>query len=593
MTFLNAYFRRLPYAHVVAMPVVLALSAGCGDGGAAGAAPGGPGGEPMSMGVEAVALAARPVERSSEYIATVKSRRSTTLQPQVDGYITEITARAGQRVARGAPLMEIDSARQQATVANLESVRAARQAELQWAQQQAERNKKLFDAGAISQQEYEQTATGVQTTQAQLNAVEAQIREQQVELAYHRVIAPTSGIVGDIPVRVGDRVTSQTVLTTIDENAGLELYINVPVAQATALKPGLLVRVVDDSGRIVATSAVSFISPSVDTATQSVLVKAPLSNDTRLRIDQFMRTHLVWTNDPSLTVPVVAALRINGQHFVYVAEKDEAGLTVARQRAVVLGPVVGNDYVVLSGLKAGEQLIVSGIQKIGDGMPVTVTAPGSGAAPARHRRRKAGRARDDQPPVHPAPDSRDRLLAADYSRWRHRDSEPADRAVSGAGAAVGDRHRVLHRGQCTGGRERRHHAARAGDQWRRGHDLHDLVQHQQRRRDDHHHVRCRPQSRSRGDRRAESGEPGARPHAGRCPHHRHHRHQEHDRVSRRPGLLFGEQPLQRAVHQQLRRRVCERRAQARSRSWQHHSVRRAQVRDAPLARSGQARRRAN
>ena len=60
--------------------------------------------------------------------------------------------------------------------------------------------------------------------------------------------APTAGIVGDIPVRVGDRVTRATVLTTIDENAGLELYINVPVAQATGLKPGMLVRIVDDAG---------------------------------------------------------------------------------------------------------------------------------------------------------------------------------------------------------------------------------------------------------------------------------------------------------------------------------------------------------
>jgi len=269
-------------------------------------------------------------------------------------------------------------------------VRAARRAELQWAHQQAERNKKLIDAGAISQQEYEQSAIAVQTSQAQLQAIEAQIREQEVELGYHRVTAPTAGIVGDIPVRVGDRVTTQTVLTTIDENAGLELYINVPVAQATALKPGLLVRIVDDAGQPIATSELNFISPSVDTATQSVLVKAPIASNAQFRIDQFVRAHLVWSNSPTLTVPLVSVTRVNGQHFVYVAEKGEGGMTVARQRAVQLGPVVGNDYVVLAGLKEGEQLIVSGVQKIGDGMPVNPTLEGSSAAPSPAPSKQAG-----------------------------------------------------------------------------------------------------------------------------------------------------------------------------------------------------------
>jgi RND family efflux transporter MFP subunit len=173
-------------------------------------------------------------------------------------------------------------------------------------------------------------------------------------------------------VRVGDRVTRSTVLTTVDENAGLELYINVPVSQAAGLKPGMLVRIVDDRGQPIATSEVNFISPAVETATQSVLVKAPLQGDTPFRTDQFVRTQLVWANEPGLTVPLVSVTRINGQYFVYVAEKGDGGMVVAKQRAVQLGPIVGNDYVVLSGLKEGEQLIVSGVQKIGDGMPVNV-----------------------------------------------------------------------------------------------------------------------------------------------------------------------------------------------------------------------------
>ena len=375
--------------HTFAIPVRLmalavtigaaAIVSGCSGGDTAGAASPGAGAA-MAMPVEAVALSPRPLERSSEYVGTVKSRRSTTIQPQVEGFITAISARPGRRVSRGTALMDIDSGRQQATVASLESVRAAREAEVQWARQQAERSKKLFDAGALSQQEFEQAATAVQTSQAQLSAVEAQIREQQVELAYHRVTAPTAGIVGDIPVRVGDRVTRSTELTTIDENAGFELYVNVPVAQATALKPGLRVRIVDDAGKSIATSELNFVSPSVDTGTQSVLVKAPLASDMPFRTDQFVRTVLVWSTSPGLTVPIVAVTRINGQFFVYVAEKAEGGATVARQRAVQLGAVIGNDYTVIGGLNSGEQLIVSGVQKIGDGVPVAVL-PADAPAP--------------------------------------------------------------------------------------------------------------------------------------------------------------------------------------------------------------------
>lgn len=367
---------RASCGRVAALGTAALLTVACSNNGAAASSSGPPGGAPMAMGVEVATLKPTPVERTTEYVAAVKSRRSTTVQPQVEGIITAILVRPGQRVSDGTPLMQIDSGRQQATVAALESVRAAREADVKLAQQQADRTKKLYDVGAVSQQDYEQAATAVETSNAQLRAIEAQIREQRVELAYHRVTASTSGIVGDIPVRVGDRVTHSTVLTTVDENAGLELYINVPVGQATELKAGLPVRIIDDTGQPIATSELNFISPSVDTATQSVLVKAPLQSDAPFRTDQFVRTHVVWSNAPALTVPLLAVTRINGQFFVYVAEKGEGDMLLAKQRGVQLGSIVGNDYVVRGGLKEGEQLIVSGVQKIGDGMPVRVQQAG-------------------------------------------------------------------------------------------------------------------------------------------------------------------------------------------------------------------------
>ena len=327
------------------------------------------------MPVEVVILVERPVEQTTEFVGTVKSRRSTTVQPQVEGFVTRILVRSGDRVRPGTPLLLIDAGMQQAAVANLESQRASRQADLQYAQQQVARMKTLLEAGAASTAEMEQAQTGLSTSQAQVKAAEAQIREQRVALAYHRVTAPTAGVVGDIPVRVGDSVTRSSVLTTIDQDAGHEVYINVPVQEAAKLRVGLPVQLIDDRGQVLANTEVSFVATSVDPATQSVLAKAVLGDAGLFRTEQFVHARIVWTEAPALTVPLVALNRINGQFFAYVAESGDGGATVARQRAVEPGAVVGNDYVVKSGLKAGEKLIVSGVQKIRDGAPVAIGAP--------------------------------------------------------------------------------------------------------------------------------------------------------------------------------------------------------------------------
>ena len=172
------------------------------------------------------------------------------------------------------------------------------------------------------------------------------------------------------------------MLTTVDENDVLEVYINVPVQQAPLLKVGLPVRFIDDRGQLLATNKINFVSPNVDTATQTVLAKAPLVEGRgQFRADQFVRARVVWSEAPGLTVPVTGVLRINGQYFVFVAEKGGPG-TVAKQKPVDLGEIIGNDYVVRSGLAPGEQLIVSGLQKIGDGAPVQA-GPAAPAAPEK------------------------------------------------------------------------------------------------------------------------------------------------------------------------------------------------------------------
>ncbi len=101
-----------------------------------------------------------------------------------------------------------------------------------------------------------------------------------------------------------------------------------------------------------------------------MLAKALLRNvPPAVRVQQFVRARIVWRNVQGLLVPITAVTRVNGQYFCFLAEPSAQGL-VARQHPVQVGELQGNDYIVKGGLKAGDQLIVSGIQKIADGAPV-------------------------------------------------------------------------------------------------------------------------------------------------------------------------------------------------------------------------------
>jgi RND family efflux transporter MFP subunit len=342
----------------------------------------------MGTPVDIVTLAPQPIEEVGEFVGTVKSRRSTTIQPQAEGFLRRLVVTSGQRVAAGALLAEIDNAPQQAAIAGLESTRAARDADVTFARQQAERTRSLLSIGAVSVQEVERANATLTAAEAQLKALDEQIRQAGIELSYYRVTSPVAGVVGDIPVRVGDRVTRSTALMSVEDNTGLEAYINVPVQEAHRLKPGLTVRLIGDGDQVLATERLFFVASNVD-ETQTVLAKATLgAGASRFRADQFIRAQVIWSEVPALVVPLNAVTRVGGQYFAYVAEAADGGGLVARMRPVTLGTVAGNNYIVLDGLKAGDRLITGGIQKIGDGAPVTAAPP---AAPAAGRAGGEGR----------------------------------------------------------------------------------------------------------------------------------------------------------------------------------------------------------
>src|SRR6202011_1250451 len=133
---------------------------------------------------------------------------------------------------------------------------------------------------------------------------------------------------------------------------------------------GLPVHLLDESGKPLSDAHITFVSPEVDNDTQTILAKASIENPKgQLRVSQQMRAQVVWSNHEGPVVPVLSVIRINGRFFVFLAVQEGA-TTVARERGLNNGATVGNDYVVLDGVKPGDHLIVSGTQCLQDGMPV-------------------------------------------------------------------------------------------------------------------------------------------------------------------------------------------------------------------------------
>ncbi|MPY91284.1 MAG: efflux RND transporter periplasmic adaptor subunit [Luteitalea sp.] len=336
----------------------------CGDGASSASPP-----EMPPTKVELAEVQPVPLEDAGEFVATLRSLRSTTIRPDVSGQIRRIHVSSGDRVKPGMPLMQIDARRQEATVSSQEAGIHAQRANVQLARQERDRAKELLDGGIISQQDFDQLDNTYSTAQAQLESLEAQLSEQRVNLQFYQVLAPTVGVVGDIPVRVGMYVSSETDLTTIDGEGMLEVYVQVPVERAANLKLGLPLTILDSSGNELTKTTVSYVSPRVNNQTQSILVKGRLPSEAALRSDQFVRARIVWQTTQGLAVPVLSVTRTGSQHFVYVAESQD-GKLLARQRPIEVGQIVGNNFTVRKGLEPNERIVVSGVQTLFDGAPI-------------------------------------------------------------------------------------------------------------------------------------------------------------------------------------------------------------------------------
>lgn len=232
-----------------------------------------------------------------------------------------------------------------------------------------------IEALNAARQRVEAAEATVEQEQAALNQAQSQRAVSEEELRYNQIFSPINGIVGDILPREGDYVEAGAEITTLTQNNLMNLNINVPIEYESQLRVGLPVEIVDQEGKASVTGQISFVSPTVVQDAQTVLAKATFSNDGRLRDDQFVRARVIWEQKPGVLVPTDSVTRIGGQNFVFVAEEqkteDGKSTEVAKQKTVQLGDIQGQNYQVTSGLEPGARLIVSGVQTLSDGTPVT------------------------------------------------------------------------------------------------------------------------------------------------------------------------------------------------------------------------------
>lgn len=342
---------------IVACVMAAAVLAACSS--AESNSGGGPGanGGPMGLPVE-VAVADRDTVVDA-IIATgqIEALQSIELRPEVDGRLVEIYMREGSEVRRGAPLFKIDDAELRAQVARLE-------AERDRAVQALERTRRLIEQNASSEADLEAAEANARSTQAQLDL-------QQVRLDRTVVRAPFSGLVGARSVSLGDYVTSSTRLISLQTVDPQRAVFQIPERYAQRLELGQEV-----TFRVAAlpdtefAGVVDFVDPVVALPARTIEVKAEVSNPDRdLKAGMFIEVRLATDVRPNaVVVPEDAILPLSGADFVWVVSEGTAS-----RRQVELGVRIPGFVEILSGVEAGEQVVVGGLERLSEGAPVMAT----------------------------------------------------------------------------------------------------------------------------------------------------------------------------------------------------------------------------
>lgn len=360
---------------VYSVLLVMAL-ASCGKKDAATGAP--PAMPPLPVSVLEVQATSVPI--SAEAVAQTEGAKEVEVRPRVGGIIQKKMFEEGAEIKAGQPMFVIDQAPFQIALSQAKAQLAQQKARVEQTEREAKRLQGLLATQSISQREYDNAVSDNAVAKATVLQGEAMVREAELNLSYTKVTAPSSGVAGRFLFSEGALVAPNTsLLTTIVQISPIWVRFSLSDSELSALGGHLsegaikkLSLILPDGSEYPEAGKLNFSASEIDPALGTQQLRATFANaQHRLLPGQFVRVRVTTgTRDGVFLVPQTAVLTGEQGKFVFVAEQNKEGKTVAGIRPVQVGAWQGQDWVVLSGLTAGDKVVVDNLIKTRPGAPL-------------------------------------------------------------------------------------------------------------------------------------------------------------------------------------------------------------------------------
>ena len=323
----------------------------------------------------------------TSYPATIKGMQDIEIRPKVSGYLVKLLVDEGATVRKGQPLFLIDSEQYRATVKAAKAQIRVCRANIATQKLTVDNKRMLFKQNIISSYDLKMAENTLASYEAQLAAAEAQLQSAQDNLRWCTVTSPADGVVGSIPYRVGSLVSGQSAeaLTTVSNISKMYVYFSMTEKQLLALtreaggvnaaikKMPAVSLVLSDGTTYSQSGTISTVSGVIDPSTGSVQMRATFDNAQHILRSGGTGSILIPTHaSDAIMVPQSATFDVQDKKFVYVVNADK---TVATREITVLPQNNGQTYVVASGLRAGERIVVDGVNQLKNGQKINPITP--------------------------------------------------------------------------------------------------------------------------------------------------------------------------------------------------------------------------
>lgn len=342
-----------------------------------------------------VTLKPSDIELSTSYPATIKGQQDIEIRPKVSGFITKLCVDEGDFVRKGQPLFLIDRVQYESAVRSAEANVKVLQANVNTQELTVENKRALRAKEIISSYDMEMAENTLKATKAQLAQAKAQLVSARNDLSYCTIVSPADGVVGEIPYRVGSLVSSSTQepLTTVSNISQMYIYFAMTekqlleltretggISQAISKMPAISL-VLADGTTYSETGTVSNVSGVIDQTTGSVSMRATFANPGRvLRSGGTGSVLIPVRSKDAILVPQKATFEVQEKKFVYVVGSDNK---VKTAEIKVLPQNNGTNFVVTSGVKAGDRIVVDGVSTLKDGQQINPVTPQQAEAARR------------------------------------------------------------------------------------------------------------------------------------------------------------------------------------------------------------------